>query len=96
VHHNTLTADRGISLEEAEYIVSQATCFWARKFTVLWTTWCEEEGGIDNEDRSEIEWLMCYPDLLRKAAREYCPKGPKRQKRPRTIKTPGDVIIIDD
>jgi hypothetical protein len=49
--------------------------------------WCEDEGGIDDEERTQIEWLLSYPDLLRDAAEECCPKRPK---------LPKVVIIIDD
>lgn len=55
VYRNTLHEGRKISLEEAEYIVSRANCFWARKFTVLWQNWCEALGGIENEERSQVK-----------------------------------------
>lgn len=81
VYHNTLTKDRRISLEEAEFVLSRANCFWARRFTVIWANWCKDKGCIEKEPRSQVEWLLSFPDLLRKAAKECCPK---------------DVIMIDD
>lgn len=74
IYHNTLSKHRRATLEEAEYIFSQANCFWARRFTVLWAEWCRYKGGIENEKRSQVEWLMSYPDVLVKAAKECCPK----------------------
>lgn len=96
VYRHTLLGGRQISLEKAEYIVSRANCYWARKFTVLWARWCEERGGIENEERSQVEWLLSFPDLLRSAAGQCCPKGPRRSKAPKTTTAPKDVIIVDD
>jgi hypothetical protein len=72
-----LSKDRHASLEEAEYILSQANCFWARRFTVIWDEWCKDIGGIEYERRSKVEWLLSpdFRDLLRRAAWDCCPKG---------------------
>jgi hypothetical protein len=99
VYRDTLIDGRQISLEEAEYIVSRANCFWARRLTVLWIRWCEERGGIDHEERSQVEWLLSFPDSLRQAAEECCPIRPRRRKRPKVpqfAKDPKDIIAIDD
>lgn len=93
VYRNTLRDGRQISLEEAEYIVSRANCFWARRFTVLWKNWCEELGGIENEERSQVEWLLSYPETLWKAAGEYCPRRPRVRQ---FAKDPKDDVSIDD
>lgn len=93
VYRGMLRKGRPISLEEAEHIVSQANCFWARRFTVLWTRWCEEVGGIENEERSQVEWLLSFPESLRKAAEECCPKRPRVLHFPRRLE---DVVPIDD
>ena len=93
VYRNMLRDGRKISLEEAEYIVSRANCFWARRFTVLWENWCEDLGGIDNEERSQIEWLLSYPEALRRAAEECCPRRPRFRQ---FASNPNDVVLIDD
>lgn len=93
VYRNMLRDGRKISLEEAEYIVSRANCFWARRFTVLWENWCEDLGGIDNEERSQIEWLLSYPEALRRAAEECCPRRPRVRQ---FAKDPNDIVPIDD
>jgi hypothetical protein len=93
VYRGMLRKGRPISLEEAEQIVLQANCFWARRFTVLWTRWCEEVGGIENEERSQVEWLLSFPESLRKAAEECCPKRPRVLHFPRRLE---DVVPIDD
>lgn len=99
VYRDTLIDDRQVSLEEAEYIVSRADCFWAREFTVLWAMWCDDKGGIENEERTQVQWLLSYPGLLRNAAEECCPIRPRRRKRPKVpqfAKDPKDIIAIDD
>jgi hypothetical protein len=80
---DTLTKGRHETPEEVEYILSQANCYWARKFTVIWNTWCEYKGGIEHERRSQVEWLLSpeFRDELRGAASDCCPK---------------EVIMIDD
>ena len=93
VYRDTLLDGRQISLEQAEHIVSRANCFWARRFTVLWRNWCDDLGGIENEQRSQVEWLLSYPESLRKAAKECCPKLPRVRQ---FAKDPKDVISIDD
>jgi len=93
VYRGTLLEGRKFSLEEAEYIVSRANCFWARKFTVLWARWCEEKGGIENEPRSQVEWFVTsYPELLHAAAKKYCPRRPKGAN---VLMVPEDVVILD-
>jgi hypothetical protein len=70
VYNDTLLRDRHPNLEEVEYILSQANCYWARKSTVIWNTWCEYRGGIEHEKRSQVEWLLSpeFRDELRGAA----------------------------
>lgn len=71
IYRNTLSEHRRATLEEAEYILSQANCFWARRLTVLWAKWCHEH---QNDERSQVEWLLgSYPELLVDAARKCCP-----------------------
>lgn len=96
VFRDTLLDGRQISLEETEYIVSRANCFWARRFTVLWDNWCQGLGGIENEERSQVEWLLSFPELLRRAAEECCPRRPRRSKAPKMTMVPKDIVIIDD
>lgn len=75
LYDNTLCKGRQASLDETEYILSRANCFWARRFSVIWTLWCEDKGGIENEERSQVEFLQSYPKQLREAANDCCPKG---------------------
>lgn len=84
VYHNTLPKNHHATVDEAEYILSRATCHWARKFSVLWHNWCEQIGGIENETRSQVEWILSDSDsrkMLRTAAWYSCPK---------------EVIMVDD
>lgn len=74
VYHNTLSEGRKASLEEAEYILSQANCVWARRFTLFWDDWCRRKGGIEHEERSQVEWLLgSFPEWLQEAAWDCCP-----------------------
>lgn len=74
---DTLSKNFHPNIDEVEYILSRATCHWARKFTVLWHGWCEQIGGIEKESRSQAEWILSDLDLkkmLRTAAWDSCSK----------------------
>lgn len=85
VKHNTLSPQRQPTVEEAEYILARCNCYWAWKFTIIWARWCAENGGVEKQERSQIEFLLLdYADCLQWAARACCPKGKP------------DVVVIDD
>jgi hypothetical protein len=66
------------------------------------TRWYIKEtfaGGIDNEKRSQVQWLLSYPNSLRQAVEECCPIRPRRRNRPTNLQIPKDlrdIIAIDD
>ena len=75
VYHNTLDSKSRITEEQAEYILSRSNCYWAWVFTWIWKLWCDEKGGIDNQDYSQVELLLDCADKLRGAAWDCCPRG---------------------
>jgi hypothetical protein len=75
VYHNTLDSRSRITEEQAEYILSRSNCYWAWVFTWIWKLWCDEKGGIDNQDYSQVELLLDCADKLRGAAWDCCPRG---------------------
>jgi hypothetical protein len=60
---------------------------------VLWLKWCEGLGGIENGERSQVEWLLGFPELLRQAAEVCCPKRPRGSHYPKRLE---HVVSIDD
>jgi len=84
VYHNSLNSTSRVSVEKAEHIFSQCNCYWAWVFTYIWNSWCAENGGIDAQKYSQVELLLTYPDKLREAAWDCCPRGKSsRGQRPR-------------
>jgi hypothetical protein len=75
VYHNTLDSKSRITEEQAEYILSRSNCYWAWVFTLIWKLWCDEQGGIENQDYSQVELLLDCADKLRGAAWDCCPRG---------------------
>jgi hypothetical protein len=75
VFHTTLDSKSRITEEQAEFILAQSNCYWAWLFTWIWKLWCDEQGGIDDQEFSQLELLVRCPDKLRGAAWDCCPRG---------------------
>jgi hypothetical protein len=75
VFHTTLDSKSHITEEQAEYIISRSNCYWAWLFTWIWKLWCDEQGGIDKQEFTQLELLVRCPDKLRGAAWDCCPRG---------------------
>jgi hypothetical protein len=75
VFHTTLDSKSRITEEQAEYILSRSNCYWAWLFTWIWKLWCDEQGGIDKQEFTQLELLVRCPDKLRGAAWDCCPRG---------------------
>jgi hypothetical protein len=75
VYHNTLDRGSHITAEQADYIIFRSNCYWAWLFTWIWKLWCDEQGGVDNQEYTQVELLLSCPDKLRGAAWDCCPRG---------------------
>lgn len=75
VYHNSLDCTTSITEAQAEYILSQSNCYWAWKFSWIWSRWCAEKDLVNGEEYSQMELLLRYPEQLRNAAQDCCPRG---------------------
>ena len=75
VYHNSLDRTFPVTVEQAEYILSQCNCYWAWTFTRLWDAWCADTLSVDAQKLSQVEVLLLFPNKLRGAAWDCCPRG---------------------
>ena len=85
VYYGTFDTDHPITIGQAESVMRMSNCFWASMFNHMWDLWIEDQGGEHNVHSSQAEWLCeLWPEQLRKAAWDCCPKGKL------------EVIVLDD
>jgi hypothetical protein len=75
VYHNSFGSTSPVTVDQAEYILSQCNCYWAWTFTRIWNAWCAGTLSADAQKLSQVEVLLLFPDRLRDAARDCCPRG---------------------
>lgn len=76
IYKSTLYFGRRTTVDEAEYILSRCDCYWASKFSVMWSRWCQMTGDEALQSLTKAEWLLSgFHNQLMLAAGNCCPSG---------------------
>ena len=76
IYKGTLYFGRRTTVDEAEYILSRCDCYWASKFSVMWSRWCQMTGDEALQSLTKAEWLLSgFYNQLMLAAGNCCPAG---------------------